>query len=332
MSNEEGYDELRSRAPSVRQRLQSLDTTPLAIAEATPEGRRQAVEEALAGLRNRNVRYTGNLQQRLEEWITARAAWSQNHGTSPVSTEQTLLQTDERLSLELLRIKRLSRPGITVLVVRGLFSSLWGVDNLQHREGSGVTEVRHISVRRDYNYGFYADEFPYRVQELMSYDTVILADVDVEALREFGRQALLSYLQNGGGLILLGGYYSFGLSTIYETELGALLPVRSKEFDLQPVRAELQPHRGSPFTAGLGWEHKPVSLWQHQVTVADKAFVHISAGGYPFLVTRAVGTARIAAITGSVLGTPTQGQMPFWQWKSWLDLLCRVVAWTASKS
>ncbi len=331
LGNEEGLRELQASTPAVQERLRGLVTTPLAVVEAQPAVRARAVTAALARLQARGVKYTGDLQNRLELWQEAREAWRREQEAMPVAADRRLLAADERLALELARVERLGRSEGRILAVRGLFSNLWALEEVARRYPDLLGERDDCLVRLDWNYGFYTDGFPRSARELMGYDAVLLADVDPEALREVGMQALLAYLDLGGGLVVLGGYYSYGLSSVYETGLGSQLPVQGQPFDLQPIGAPLQAQRGSPFTAGLRWDARPVSLWQHEVTSRPEGFVHISAGGHPFLVTRRVGSGRIAAFTGTVLGTPQGGQKPFWEWESWPELLAQVLAWAADK-
>ncbi len=77
------------------------------------------------------------------------------------------------------------------------------------------------------------------------YDAVILGNVDVAAFEPEDLTALADMVQAGTGLMMIGGYHSFGSGGYSDTPLSALLPVQMNRFERQP--------RGEPVREDLHW-------------------------------------------------------------------------------
>lgn len=346
LGNEAAVSAMEARVSDVVRRMEKMVTTPPELIELDAETARPGVMKMLAQLQERGIRYDGKIMERMQRFVSAREDWEKERNRRPVSSELSLQEACDGYSLELGRLNRYARRGGKVLVVRGLYSTLYKINPVSKKYPLLLSDVRDSYLRRDFNYGFYLDYFPRTDKEIMGYDVIILADVDVEALREDGMELFCRYLENGGGLIVLGGYYSYGLSSVYETRLGEALPVQSRIFDLNPAGdfsadrvpekmagLPLVPARAEgPLTKGLRWESAPSSLWQHNVAPKQGAEVYIYAGAQPFLITGKYGDGRIACFAGTVLGEPAEGVMPFWEWESWPELLGRVIAWAAGKT
>lgn len=344
LGNEKAFAKLKAAVPAVMDRMKSLRTTPCKFVDADFEGMQQQAAALLKQATPEKIKSSGNLQTNLQHLIEARQNWDKEYNTTPIATDRSLQSAYDQFASERNRLERSMRKTGKVLVVKGIYNSFYKMSEVRKRYPALMHAVKEAYVRKDFNFGFYLDYFPPTIEEIMQFDAVILADADVGALQDEGMELLCSYIEGGGGLVILGGYYSFGLSTIYETKLGNLLPVRSERFDLrplgdsanatffQPSGSSLRPIADrSPLTGNLKWDLNPRSIWQHRVKPAKDAVIEVTVGDDPFLVTGRCGQGRIAAFTGSVLGTPAKGVLPFWEWESWPDLLGRVIAWAADK-
>ncbi len=109
------------------------------------------------------------------------------------------------------------------------------------------------------------------------FDVVILDDVDARALSLSSWQALAELVRGGAGLMMSGGYHSFGPGGFRETPLADILPfdigpAQRQSFD-EPLRKDVQlpgPVRMRP-AAPLGTNHPIMQLEGSEVTVQGSA-------------------------------------------------------------
>jgi uncharacterized membrane protein len=170
--------------------------------------------------------------------------------------------------------------------------------------------------------------FPQQVADLKPFSLVVLADVPADALGFAGRQALRQFVEAGGGLLVLGGYFSYGRGGIARSFLEDMLPVTfSSAWELTPAGtgAAVQPVKSMSLPSNLGWAPAPQCLWLHHLQAKAGAKVVLKAGDQPFLVVGEFGKGRVAACAGTVLGAPGAGQQPFWEWKDWPKVLFAAV-------
>ena len=82
------------------------------------------------------------------------------------------------------------------------------------------------------------------------YDVYILGDVDSSAFRADELALLAQSVRQGAGLLMLGGFHSFGPGGYYATPLADLLPIEMSDLERQPygepIRTDL--HLGGPLT------------------------------------------------------------------------------------
>jgi uncharacterized membrane protein len=77
------------------------------------------------------------------------------------------------------------------------------------------------------------------------------------------------------------------------------------------------------------WEAAPVVLYRHMVKAKPGAIVLLSGeGGEPLLVAGSYGKGRVVVFTGTVLGQPADGQIPFWKSNAWPEILSAAIKWS----
>ena len=170
-----------------------------------------------------------------------------------------------------------------------------------------------------------AESFPATAAELARYDAVILSDIGANTLllppavwvqsKRFPNRlkAIRDYVLAGGGLIMVGGYYSFqginGAARYHKTAVESVLPVTMHPYD---DRIELP--EGIDPVAGTGGSAHPVMagvtgplpyiLGINEVVAKPGADVLFrlpdSEGGHPLLVTGEAGQGRTAAWTTDI--------------------------------
>ncbi len=155
------------------------------------------------------------------------------------------------------------------------------------------------------------------------YDVYILGDVDSSAFRRDDLAALAECVSRGAGLIMLGGFQSFGPGGYGATPLARVIPVGMDRFERQqadePVRGDLHwpgPLRMQPTQLGLmhfvltlaGDRQANAALWAKLPPlegankfhdVAPGAVVLADAGpDKPLLVASSFGEGRVMAFAG----------------------------------
>lgn len=225
-----------------------------------------------------------------------------------------------------------TEPGLRVLAFEGLYFWVYGCgpEKLRSLGASEVTDSYLVRV----NLKNLLEKIP-SADALPSHNVVLMADVDASPLLKarFDMEKLRQFVQQGGGLVILGGQFSFG-ENYAATALEDLCPVEpSKPFNL--VKADpplpLKPAGEHDIIKGLDFGEQSVVVWHHRVKPRPDAQVILRAGDEPLLVVREVGKGRVVAFLGSVLGEPANPMTPFWKSKLWPELLRRTLNWAGGK-
>lgn len=215
-----------------------------------------------------------------------------------------------------------------IFEMRGLFGNLYRLSRAAARAQMRIPQTAYASLSWA---GASVDFFPYDFAALYRHSVVVLNNVDAEALDDEMQYMLAEYVKAGGGLLVLGGYYGFGLGGWDQSPtLREMLPViMTGPFDLQPTRGSGTLRDGP---GGL-YEETDFSLagevaWLHRFTAKPGAQAQAWAGQAPFIVTGRYGQGRVAAVSGTVLGQPAgPGCVLFWRTPAWEECLARLLAW-----
>ena len=166
--------------------------------------------------------------------------------------------------------------------------------------------------------------FPLTLAGLREYDAVILSDIGsntlllhpdtwIESKPTPNRLKLIrDYVSEGGGLMMVGGYYSFqGINAgarYRGTPVEDVLPVTILPWDdrvevPEGFRAEVHGPAAHPILDGLGPEW-PMLLGYNEVELKEEAELLLKvpddAGGHPLLVAGAYGKGRAIAWTSDI--------------------------------
>ena len=173
--------------------------------------------------------------------------------------------------------------------------------------------------------------FPSSHAELFRYDVIVLATGDALGLGDFGSELVKDYVAQGGGLLFLGGYYSFGKGQVGNSPLADLCPVKPQGvWDLhQAANPVPQLLAGAlPVFATLPWGDKPLVRWYQDVTAQPGAVTHLQLDNRPLLVTATRGKGRVAAFTGTVLGAdPVPPAIVLEKWSGYPAMMQGLVEW-----
>lgn len=198
-----------------------------------------------------------------------------------------------------------------------------------------------------------ATAFPLTLEGLQEFAAVILSDLGANTLLLHpdvwlhgkpvaNRVRLLGdYVSAGGGLAMIGGYFSFqginGAARWRGTAVDAALPVSCLAIDDRVETPEgfsaAIEAPGHPILAGLGDQSWPVLLGLNETTLKPDAMLLASApaeqGGHPLLAVREHGAGRTLAWT-SDLG-PHWAPQTFVDWLGYGRLWNQSLDWLAKR-
>ncbi|MEM9578412.1 MAG: glutamine amidotransferase [Pseudomonadota bacterium] len=191
-----------------------------------------------------------------------------------------------------------------------------------------------------------ARDFPQTAEELAAFDCVILSDMGANTLllhpETFTQSKILpnrlasirDYVENGGGLIMVGGYLTFqgidAKARYAGTPVEEALPVSMLLQDDREERPEgviatvdMQDH---PIVAGLDGEWPPL-LGYNRTVLKEGATRVASVGDDPLIAAWAFGKGRAAAFTSDC--GPHWAPPPFVNWSGYNTLWAQLTNWTA---
>lgn len=197
-----------------------------------------------------------------------------------------------------------------------------------------------------------AERFPTDPTALDAYDAIVLSDIGSNTLlmpsavwirseRSPNRlKALRDYVTRGGGLVMVGGYYSFqginGGARYRGTAVGDALPVNIHPYDdriempegIHPVRAAGAERHA--ILSGVG-ERLPYILGVNEVVAKGGSEVILTLpeeeGGHPLLVVGNYGKGRTAAWTTDIGPHWLPNEFLNWEyfptlWRNVFDWIC----------
>jgi len=221
----------------------------------------------------------------------------------------------------------------------------------------GADEFLAVLAGADFDFRYMpcdeaAEAFPSTPQDLDEYDAVILSDIGANTLllppqvwvrsqRAPNRLKLLrDYVARGGGLIMVGGYYSFqginGGARYRRTPVEDALPVTIHPYDdrlelpegIHPEIVEAQ--AGHPILAGV-LSDLPFVLGCNEVVAKESASVLLALpageGGHPLLAVGAYERGRTVAWTTDI--GPHWLPNEFLSWAGFRTLWSNLLRWTA---
>ena len=225
-------------------------------------------------------------------------------------------------------LQRVAHQGTAVLEVRGQFYPSWRLE--EALQGLGEHRLRASNYTSNV-YGDQLDYFPPSLQDALALDAVVLNNVPVDALDPQSAALLREYVKNGGGLLVLGGWYAFGGGHYAGSVLEEMLPVASgAPFDIHwyaqglPLKAVA----GATALADLHPAAGMQAVWmQEPGAVKPGGQVLLTAGDKPFLVTGTYGKGRVACVLGTTAGVAPAGGELFSDAPEWPQMLGRIIGW-----
>jgi uncharacterized membrane protein len=191
-------------------------------------------------------------------------------------------------------------------------------------------------------------KFPHTAAELSKYDVIVLSDIGTNSFllpietwlqgkSTPNRLKLLAeWVENGGALIMAGGYLSFqgfeAKARFAGTAVEAVLPVTCLTYDdraetpegVQPVIVDAS----HPVLAGVP-AGMPALLGYNKVVLKPGATLVATVGGDPLIATAQVGKGRSLVWTSDI--GPHWCPEPFVQWNGFAPLMSNMIDWVTAK-
>ena len=93
-----------------------------------------------------------------------------------------------------------------------------------------------------------------------------------------------------------------------------------------------KPEEADSPLADLVWDKAPVVFYRHIVKAKPGTTVLLSDTNVkPLLVGHQYGRGRVIVFARTVLGSPRNDQIPFWDDPIWIHILSRAVEWSANR-
>ncbi len=193
-----------------------------------------------------------------------------------------------------------------------------------------------------------ASLFPDTEEALSAFDVIVLSDIGANTLllrdSTFVRseltsnrlELLRSFVEKGGGLLMIGGYLTFqgieGKAAYHGTPVEEVLPIVLSPFDdrrenpqgVVPVTVDAS----HPIAQGLaGW---PAMLGYNRAVLRPEAHLVATIGGDPLIAVRNVKAGRTAVFSSDC--SAHWGPPAFTSWNCYPKLWSNLVHWLAAKS
>ena len=230
------------------------------------------------------------------------------------------------------KVPRPAKDRFKCLVVFGLYTHILNIDDALggwiHKGGNSPVEFTWANCPPNA-----IETFPGSYDELFSYNIVVLSDVNYHAVGDIGFEMICDYVEQGGGLLVVGGPYALGNGEFEETRFLDVLPIElSGPFDLKwagegkswAIEPATPDH---PVLKDVSFAQEPRVFWHHFVKPKAGAQTVLQAGDKSVLILGRYGKGKVAVLTLSPTGIADKGETAWWNWDGWSPLVKNVFRW-----
>ncbi|MCG2659973.1 MAG: hypothetical protein L6437_06995 [Kiritimatiellae bacterium] len=333
MANSNALATMQKEAPKVLKLLKEETFQPVSLTAFDVERERKEIDGMSAtGCSCR--RHIPQVKDALKKADGAITGYKLNSGTKPISAEQEALNALNFYRRSYLTAVRRSDRKVRVFEMRGLGYGKYRTARVLDNAGKDGAEISGGYYYRS-GQGSQINPFPGTIEQMYKYDVFLMLDIDTHALSSRTLHLLRQYIEDGGGLIVFGGFYSYGASNIRDTPLGSILPfvVRKAPFGLckAPEKSTLAVSGTCAFLSAKQWGNNLVAPWFHELVPVEDASVVMSNGNMPWMAIRSAGKGRVIACAGTLMGSPSPGKTMYYEWEGWPDCLWRMIQWASGK-
>lgn len=215
------------------------------------------------------------------------------------------------------------------LVVVGPWGDLFRWNDALHEQGLFF----HDAYRRQNVYHgpfIQLTGMPETAEGYFNYSVIVLANIDAQCLGPERLAVIRRFVDQGGGLVVLGGSWAFGRGGYEGTVLAEMLPVT---FPLEyriPFDTEGLPLKQgvkASWPLSVDWSSAPRPQYVHKVSPKPDATVEVMAGEQPAIVSGRFGQGRVVACALTAHGESTPEARAYWEWAGWPKVLGQACEW-----
>jgi hypothetical protein len=210
-----------------------------------------------------------------------------------------------------------------VHMVEGMYFDRFGIEEaIRRTTGANLTESETLSGSQVADI---CPNFPSVEKLFGNHNVIVLANVDIRRLGVLRRYVIKEFVERGGGLLVLGGPWTYGRCAMRGTWIDEVLPVEIdgiSDWTELPEGAKLQWRSDAPEQLrGKDMTGNPAIRYVHQAAVREGGKVLMEAAGKPVLVVAARGKGKVAAFLGTVMGETGKETPGFWDSNDWPDAM-----------
>jgi len=272
----------------------------------------------------------------------------------PAASEEKIEENNQRSAIALV-----IEPGIRVLYIEGTIRAEYGalVGRFLSKDPDlnfcALMQTRpNVFEMRSNIEDFQLDSIPSDPETINTFDVFIIGDLDGSYFRAKQQELILKRIQDGAGLVMLGGYHSLGPGGYAGTPLGDALPVLVGAREIGQVNDPFLPtlspdgthhpifaniasffptRQGDAKVAGLP-PLQGCTRVQRARPGATVLATCLAEGDMPVLAVQPVGKGRTAVFTGDTTRKWQQGPRAMGQESPFLRFWGQMVRWLAGRS
>lgn len=273
----------------------------------------------------------------------------------PPAPEEKVIENNQRSAVSMV-----VEPGIRVLYIEGTLRSEYGaiVDRFLAKDPdlefcSLVQTKKNVFLKRTNMQNLEFNAIPSKPEEINKFDVFVIGDLDSTYLHTEQQELIVKRIQDGGGLVMLGGYHSLGPGGYEGTPIGKILPVRLGTREVGQVSDPFLPmltpdgavspiftnilgffptKRTEPKIAGLPMLNGCTKVEGLRPGATALATHPTEGSDMPVLAIVPVGKGRAAVFTGDTTRNWQQGPRAMDQQSPFLQFWGQMVRWLAGRA
>ncbi|MCG2661096.1 MAG: glutamine amidotransferase [Kiritimatiellae bacterium] len=331
MSNAESLKVMRETAEEAQKILKEDTFCPALVDNSNAETDKKQIKGILKRIKGREkVKLAREVSGDLSEVQKVIEKFRETGTANTIKDERAVLESIYQYQRNFLTIDRWADESINLLQMRGPGYGYYRLNEAEKFTGK-KTEIRGGYFKSSV-LGKTISFFPNTVGDLYRYDAVFVMDIDVAVLTPQQLNLLKQYVEDGGTLIIFGGFYSYGASNIKDTVLAEILPFKIEVFPMGLRRTDGKLRLvKSGILKNVKWPDNLTAPWYHELAPGAGAEVIINNGGRPWMVMRNFGKGKVVACAGTVFGEAKEGGKMFYKWELWPQFMANLMKWLIDK-
>lgn len=273
----------------------------------------------------------------------------------PAASEEKVTENNQRSVVALV-----VEPGIRVFYVEGTLRAEYGalVERFLSKDPdlefcALVRSQKNSFLRRTNMADIKFDAIPSDPESINKFDVFLIGDIDSSFIQTPQQEAIVKRIQDGAGLLMLGGYHSLGPGGYDGTPIGEILPVRPGSREIgqftDPILTTLTPDGAAhpifsnvvgffgtkampPKIAGLPPLDGCTRVDGLRPDATLLAYTPTESGELPILALHSVGRGRSAVFTGDTTRKWQQGPRALDQETPFMQFWGQMIRWLAGRA